>query len=605
MSNKNKYDEYIELANEAFFEELYLRAEHYYNEALAIKEINVTSYCHLATCYLENSMFEKAEFFFKKTLALDPTNKNTIKIYSDFLFYYKREKTRAEGNYFKLLTDYPDDKSLYLVLAAKYNDDYDDWSLNYEKAVAIFKTGIKIFPDFDYLSTILLRIYVASSNFKEAEKLFNKLLKKEKSTFNNYLEYTRSFREENKKDSLLKVIKKCISIYPRETKYYKELITIYSETDNLGLIITTYEKLFSIDCDNLNNYYDLAKYLLEKGELNKTTEYYKKAANINYSIVLFNQAYVFSNAPFNHYNKAIELYKEVIKLNPNNFKAYTNMGGCLSYLQQYHESLSCYTKAIEINPHYELPYENSGNAYRKTGDLNQAIVFYKRALKLNPENYKAACNLGVTYYSLGKHKEALKYYEKSIEFSANQSIQVYYNIALLYNKLKKYKQAVESCQNALDLYDDDTPTEFIFNKYAIYYTLGLANFNLKKKNIALTHFFKSLELNDSYKDTYVNIGCIYNDFKKLDLAKEYLNKALKLDPQDFCALENLGWSFYLEKDFVKALKYTKKSVQLNSENADGFYNLGKIYTATKKDKQATRMFKKAALLGHKKASKLF
>lgn len=605
MSDEDKFNEYIELANEAFYEDSYLRAEHYYVKALAIKEINATSYRNLAICYLENSMFEKTEDFFKKALALDPTNKDTIKVYSDFLFYYKRERTKAEENYFKLLTDYPNDKWLYTALAAIYNNYYDDWSLNYEKAIAIFKTGIKIFPDFDYLSTILLRIYVVYGTFKEAEKFFNKLLKSEKSTFRDYLEYTNFFREENQYNSLVKVIKNCVSIYPNEVKYYKELITIYSENENLDLVIATYEKLFKIDYDNINNYYDLAEYLLEKGELNKAAEYYEIAANINYSKVLFKQAFIFSNQPFDHYIKAIDLYKEVIKLNPNNFNAYINMGVCSGYLQQYHESLSYYSKAIEINPHYDLPYENTGNTYRKAGDLNQAIAAYKKALLLNSKNYKIAGNLAVIYFSLGKYKEALKYYEISIEFSANQSIQAYYNIALLYNQLKKYTKAIDACQNALNLYSEHTPSELLFNKYAIYYTLGLSHYYLKNKNEALTHFFTSLELNENYKDTYVNIGCLYNDFKKLDLAKEYLNKALKLDPKDFCALENLGWSYYLEKDYVTALKHTEKSIQLNNENADALYNLGKIYSAQKKEGQAKKMFKKAAKLGHRKATKLF
>jgi tetratricopeptide (TPR) repeat protein len=604
MAENDTFEEYIENAYEAFGDASYLRAENYYKKALAIKEINAEGYCNLAICYLDNYMFEKAEVFLKKALALDPTNKNTIKVYCDFLFYYKQEKTKAEENYLKLLHDYPEDESLYAALATIYENYYEDWTPNYEKAIAVFKTGIKNFPNADYLSSILLRIYVTWGTFKEAERFFKKLQKSGKCIFNDYEVYASLFSEEKDTDSLMKVLKDCISYYPRETQFYKEIINLHAENENLDLVIATYEKLFIIDCDNLDNYYDLAKYLLEKGELNKANQYYKTAANINYSKVLFEQAYFFSNPPFDHYIKAIELYKEVVKLSPNNFRAYVNMGVCAGFLQRYHESLSYYSKAIEINPHYDLPYENSGNACRKTGDLKLAINYYKKALHINSENYKVASNLGVTYYSLGKYKEALKFYETSLKFSGNQSILAYYNIALLYNKQKKYTKAIDACQNALELYNEQTPSEALFYKYAIYYTLGLSHLYLKNKDEALTHFFKSLELNENYKDTYVNIGCIYNDFKKLDLAKENLNKALQMDPQDACALENLGWNSYLAKDYTKALKYTKKSVQLDPNNADAFYNLGKIYSATKKEEKAKKMFEKAALLGCKKAAKL-
>ena len=602
MTKINKFDEYIEFANEAFYEELYLNAVYYYKKALAIKEIDADSYINLAECYNIEYLEEEAEVFLKKALELKPKYSRAVIKYADFLFYTAEKKDEAEEIYFKLLKTQPDDINIYIAFAGLYINYDENRSPDFEKAAPVLKEGIKKFPDAGYLSSKLLAFYAAWGNFKEAEKLFNKLLKNGKCTFNDYEEYTRFFTEENNTESLIKILKKCISNYPREKKYYKELISVYTETDNLDLIIAAYEQLFRIDCDDINNYYNLAEYLLEKAEINKATEYYKTAAKINYSIVLFKQAYIFSNSPFDHYIKAIELYKEAVELNPGNFKAYVNMGVCSGILEKHHESLSYYAKAIEINPHYDLPYENSGNAYRKAGDLNQAIEYYKKALKLNPQNYKVAGNLGVTYYSLEKYNEALKFYEISLKFSDNESIQAYYNIALLYNKLKKYKKAAESCQSELDLYNDYTPSDVMFNKYAIYYTLGLSNYYLKKKDDALTYFFKSLDLNENYKDTYVNIGSIYNDFGKLDLAKEYLNKALKMDPMDFCALENLGWTCYLEKDYVNAIKYTKKSVELNSKNADGFYNLGKIYSALKKDEQAAKMFKKATLLGHKNKS---
>ena len=56
---------------------------------------------------------------------------------------------------------------------------------------------------------------------------------------------------------------------------------MYSETDNIELVIAAYEKLFKLDCDDINNYYTLAEYLLNNGELKKANAFYKTAADIN------------------------------------------------------------------------------------------------------------------------------------------------------------------------------------------------------------------------------------------------------------------------------------------------------------------------------------
>lgn len=604
MNNETDFNTYIELAEQYYYSDLYKRAEQFYKKALIIKDLDADSYYRLSMCYLDIDLIEEAKIYILKAYELYPTNESSLRNYADFLFNYENKRKDAEQLYFKLLDLYPNKLNLYLNLDNIYFTNDSEWSPNFEKRKELLKKGIKIFPSSNSIFETLFRLLTKHSPFNEIQKFFNKLLKNEKITFNYYQIYANYLIEKGESDALIRVMLACISILPREVKIYKQLINIYSDNNELELVISTYEQLFKIEYDELNNYYKLAEYLLEKGELNKAMNYYEIAAKINSSKVLFKQAVTISNPPFEYYSKTIGLYKEVLELNPSNHKAYCNMGVCSGYLQQHHESLNYYTKAIEINPFYDLPYENSGNAYRRAGDLDQAITSYKKALKLNPENYRAATNLGVTYYSLGKYKKALKYYKISIEHSSNQHIQTYYNLALLYNKLKKYKKAIDASQKALDLYNDNTDPRYLFNKYAIYYTLGRSNYFLNKKEESLNYFFKSLELNKNYKDTYVFIGGIYNDLDKLDLAKEYLTKALKLDPLDFCALEKLGWSYFLEKDYEEALIYSKKSATINPENADIFYNLGKIYSSLKNKEKAKKKFKKAAKLGNEDAKKL-
>ena len=87
---------------------------------------------------------------------------------------------------------------------------------------------------------------------------------------------------------------------------------------------------------------------------------------------------------------AIRYFGKVIKLEPENTKAYFHRGVSYGEIGQYENSLSSINKAIEIDPEKGLFYYGRGRVYLLAGDKEKAIEDFKQAATMgnhDAQNY--------------------------------------------------------------------------------------------------------------------------------------------------------------------------------------------------------------------------
>jgi Tfp pilus assembly protein PilF len=100
------------------------------------------------------------------------------------------------------------------------------------------------------------------------------------------------------------------------------------------------------------------------------------------------------------YEKAIAVYREVIKSEPNDFEAYYGLGLVYRDYGKPREAIGQYQEAIKINSRSKDAHNELGNAYSSLGQNAQAIAEYKTALKLDPSFAGVRNNLGLAYEQL-------------------------------------------------------------------------------------------------------------------------------------------------------------------------------------------------------------
>ena len=186
---------------------------------------------------------------------------------------------------------------------------------------------------------------------------------------------------------------------------------------------------------NQNKIQDAEKYALEaynsKDMLNSNSEKAK---------IVYNYALIVGTA--GNQNKSIELYNEVLKLNPSHTKAKINLGimfmemtppetdtALLFLTQAYKED----DKNFEVN-------NNLGNAYLLKKEYKDAVNYYLKASKINPKDVEVKQNLAKAYAESGQFDNAKVTYEDVIAQSPD-SFDTYIELAKVCIALKDNSSA--------------------------------------------------------------------------------------------------------------------------------------------------------------------
>ena len=115
----------------------------------------------------------------------------------------------------------------------------------------------------------------------------------------------------------------------------------------------------------------------------------------------------------NNLKVAENLYREILKINPNHAPANNNLGAALNELGEHQKAIDCYEKAIQINPNYVSAHYNLGNILQESGELQKAKSCYEKLLNLDPNNKKGCSNYGILLLKIAQHNKGLAYIRKS------------------------------------------------------------------------------------------------------------------------------------------------------------------------------------------------
>lgn len=116
-----------------------------------------------------------------------------------------------------------------------------------------------------------------------------------------------------------------------------------------------------------------------------------------------------------HQTQAIEMYQQVLDLDPDHAAAHINLGTLHYNRQEYALAEKHYRRAIEVDPRYALAYFDLGNVLDETGRVMEAIQTYSTALQLAPTYADAHYNLALAYEKIKEPRNALKHWRAYVK----------------------------------------------------------------------------------------------------------------------------------------------------------------------------------------------
>jgi tetratricopeptide (TPR) repeat protein len=315
--------------------------------------------------------------------------------------------------------------------------------------------------------------------------------------------------------------------------------------------IQAYQDAIKADPKNADAYFNLGFEYFNRKQFDLAADAFGKAERLNPKDSQAKELRVFSTAYLsylqNDFGKALEGFKETLKINPKNPNAAKLLGA--AYLQQkdydsaekaYQTYLTTFTDDKEAQLSGNM---NLAKVYVVKKRYEDAVLCLQKVLVAQPKHFDALNNLGGAYFQLNKFVESADAWKKASasfrsDLSPEDKAGVYKYLGYSYYRLGKLQDAVDSYQKSLKYSPDDSD---------VLYNMGVADLDRGMYDEAADAFKRAFAKNPS--DSNAALG----QAQAIDSAiNEHLEK---------------GSSFMVNGEYSKAIGEWKKVLGYQADHA--------------------------------------
>ncbi len=390
-----------------------------------------------------------------------------------------------------------------------------------------------------------------------------------------------------------------------------------------------------------------------------------------------------------NYNKAINVYKEIIKID-NSFRRKLNFANILEYYKP-SESIELYEELYNEDTRNDKILLKLVQLYKSTKQQNKYLKSLEKLVEIKESSSKYSLDLLDLYLEQNDFDSALKLLEKVDKNISTTELDKFYGTvgykmlydstfqdrklindylgridsrfyfnwqiqlqsAYLYSKVEDEEKTYTLFKKVLKISDTipDIPisiaifymqkmndslafkiiseTEDKFkNDYRFPFFKGLTSHSLKKYEIAISSYRRSIDIEPEFLDNWIQLGIVYDQIKMSDSSDYFYQMALNLDslnplvnnnyayslsirgkslnkakfmseialsmePTNAAYLDTYAWINYLMGNYKIALDYIEKAIKIGGASAELFEHYGDILKKLNRQEDALSAYKNA------------
>ncbi len=590
------------------------RAEAYYNYAMGHlfeQQYETTSQPEFATQAIDA---------YKKAYALDPKSPIIGERLAEM--YWKAQRVDdAVLEALQLLKRDPNDLPTRRLLGRIYLRRLGDQSSTAQsetaaRAIEQYKEVYRLDPTDSESALWLARLYRLRNEHDKAEDVLRSLLKQDPDNEAAVEQLTQLLLDEGKSADAVSLLESIASHTPSPT-LLDLLGDAYTQTHDLAKAEAAYRKASDLDPSELSHIRGLGQTLLAEEKFADALTVYQKLADL-------------MPDDSDVYLRLAQIYRELHQLDhaeENLLKARQYAPGSLEVMYNeamLYEAQGRYEDAIRVlsdavtglkSQSSVLPsrrrslailYQQLGQLYRDTQNFQAAVYTFEELGRLGEEEDRRSRMLIMDTYRAAKDlpkalqagKDALAKYpsdpalrtsdalllgengqtDEAVKMLRSQLTQteadrdIYLNIAQVYERGRRYKEAESAAQTAEAIPGQPRENEMVW------FLLGAIYERQKFYDRAEVEFKKALDVNPRNAPVLNYYGYMLGDLGiRLDEAEALVQRALKEEPHSGAYLDSLGWIYFRENKLPEAEATLRKAVERESHDATIRAHLADVY----------------------------
>jgi len=272
--------------------------------------------------------------------------------------------------------------------------------------------------------------------------------------------------------------------------------------------------------------------------------------------------------------KAMALWEEALKRDPNRPKVHEDMGWFAMEKGQYEQAIEHWRKVLEIAPRAANIHSGIARALMGLNRHAEAIEELQKEIKVSPRSSFSWFLLGQEHLQLKEYEKAKASYEKAITLEPDLT-NAYYGLFTVCSRLGQRAEAKQHIATFKKLKAADMEV-------------------LKDRNEA---FNDLIDMRRDAAGTFMLAGQAYQANGNLERAEELMHRAASLAPQNpICHLHRAAIAMQLGH-LAQAERAFRNVIQLAPKNARGYSGLAHLYLqAGQRLPQARQLAQRAVTL---------
>jgi tetratricopeptide (TPR) repeat protein len=493
---------------------------------------------------------------------------------------------------------------------------------DYENAIKYFSFVLKEDPIFYvYLNASLAEAYLNNLEIDKATKVIKKSLEADPNQFEFISVKSRILFFTRHENETIELIEKYLKVdwngnfHSLWGNALNDIGKGHRAINKLSKIAKKFNYPSNI-CNTIGNIY------FKMNEFVKALSFYKKSyinnpENINYLNNILN-----CYCELNNFEDINTIFSEFYKNNILTGSLYNSFGNAFMNLGKFNSAINCYEKALNLEPENPNFATNIILFYLKTNDLYKCEAFIRNWLNINTTNSSFLNAVGMYYYHKSDFSKSENYYKNSIYKSPFNSLYAsnlinlyiktnslkdaenfsklwlsqkrgcehfYYTVGTLYIKLDSPETALENFK----LSHEKSPYNLSYIKQLVETLL-----RLEKIEDALKYSTEFLNNNSKSNISYLSneLGISFLNIKKLDLALNFFKKSIGYDTQNVNSATNILCTYKLMKRYNDAILFSNNWISENKTNEYFWIQCGYIYHEIKNFNKSYDCFKKSLFL---------
>ena len=366
--------------------------------------------------------------------------------------------------------------------------------------------------------------------------------------------------------------------------FYEQAIS-FIKAEDYEAAIEKLEAIYGEEPSHVPTIFNLALCLSDTGRLEKAIELYREALDLDPGLFEAQMNLAMLLHESGKIEQALETFERASKIAPNDPVPVIYRARELDQMERQLEAEQAYLAALRIDNGLPSAWEALGFLYRRMGRNQDARSALLKAEELGVKSPSLFVNLGDLSVEQRELKTAKQYFEKAHLLAANDS-DVQLRLALVLRDLEEFPGAISLLKNLPEAHEALAEAYFASKDYSnsaieyealvekdlknskFWYLLGRSLFEMDRREEAIPYLQKSLTLEPTRVGAWGTLAAIHYSEEDWLSTISMLLKYLELDPEHAPSHFAIATSYDNLRDFEKALLHYNKFTELDDGSND-------------------------------------